>query len=254
MFNKYKTKLKLQMFAEDNIDDTEEVEDGNLPSTSEDNIPPEDDDKEDEGVENEELETEDEDEEELDKKTKALIRYKQEAKESKKKLEELQERLQADQLKNDKEKRITELKKSGVSEDIAERTAEAESKTKMYETRLAKFEYADLEQTYPNISNHREGIEELKGKYPDLSREELYLAKFSKNASFEKRRNMEAELDYKQRIAKNKSFVEGTESSKANVKLTRAERVAYDEVKKSNPKMTREQFYKSLNEEEELDF
>lgn len=251
-------KLKLQMFAED--DDVETVEDGDLPGTSEDDIV-DDEDKDiddvevnDDEIDNGEEDYLEDDDEDLDKKTKALIRWKQEAKEAKKKLEEIQEQVEAEKLKDEETKRVEELKKTGVSEDIAKKTAKAEIQSKMYEAKLAKYEYSDLEKTYPNIANHKKEIEELRSKYPDMSREELYLAKFYKNASFEQRRTMEAELDYKKRIAKDKSLVDGVSNKKTTVKLTRAETIAYKEVKKFNPNMTKEEFYKSLNEEEEIDF
>ena len=242
-------KLKLQMFA----DDVEELEDGDLPATSDDDIIENENDEDD----IEEVEGEDdflEEDDNLDKKTKALIRYKQEAKEAKKKLEELNEQLEGERLKDQESKRVDELKKTGVSEDIAKNTAKAEMQSKLYEAKLANYEYSDLKEIYPNITNHRKEIEELISKYPGMTREELYLAKFSKNANFEVRRNLEAELAYKKKISKDKSFVDGVVKDKANVKLTRSETIAFKEVKKFSPNMTKEQFYKSLNEEEEMDF
>jgi len=255
LLNKYR--LKLQMFAED--DDFEEVEDGDLPDTSEDNIPPdEEEETEDEEVEEVEEVEDDEDEldddEDLDKKTKALIKYKKQAKEAQRKLEEMQEQQRLLELEKEEQKRIDDLKKTGVPEETAKQTAKTESKAKMMEAKLAKYEYAELEETYPSITNHRKDIEELREKYPDMTREEIYLAKFYKNASFEERRNIEAELSYKQRKAKNKGFIDGAKTKKEKVRLTRSEEASYKEARKFNPKMTRAKFYKSLNEEEEIDF
>jgi len=255
-----KYKLKLQMFADD--DDMEDVEDGDLPEVSADKIV---DDKEktiddvevdDDDIDNgeEDYLEDEEDEEELDKKTKALIKYKQEAKEAKKKLAEMEEKLEMERLKDEESKRVDELKKEGISDDIAKRTAQAETKAKMMEAKLANYEYDSLKEVYPNIVNHKQDIEALREKYPEMTREELYLAKYYKNASFETKRNMEAELEYKKKLAKDKSLVDGVPSKKSSVKLTRSEEIAFKEVKKFNPKMTKDEFYKRLNEEEELDF
>lgn len=263
LLNKYR--LKLQMFADDDFD---EVEDGDLPDVSDDNmIPDDDDDKstgDDEEVEDdveedndEEIDDDDDDgddEEDLDKKTKALIKYKQEAKEAKRKLAEVEEQQRLRELEKEEDKRVDELKKDGLKEDIAKRTAKAETKAKMLEAKLANYEYAELKETYPSIDNHKKEIESLREKLPDMTREEIYLAKFYKNASFEERRKIEAELSYKQRQAKNKSLTTGTQKSKSNVKLTRSEEASYKELKKTFPKMTRERFLENLSSDDEIDF
>ena len=244
-------RLNLQLFAED---DEEEIEDGGLKSEEEETEEELEADEPEDEPEEEESEEEEEEDEPDKKKEKAIIKYKKKYKETEQRLKQLEQQLEEKEAKEREVLRLQELKKEGKTEDEAARIVANESELNTLRTKVMNQEYELLEDAYPGIKSYKWDIEKILKNNPDMTREEIYFAKFNKNASFEQKRNLEAQLQYKQKLARSKSSTNRETSEDTDVRMTKAEAVAYREVKKYNPGLSKKEFLKSLNEEEEIDY
>jgi hypothetical protein len=230
---------------EDNEEDDADDKDGD------------DDDEDDDEDEDEGDEDDDADESSRDKKENAIIKYKRESKELAKENQQLREELDrqrnvnADKARAAKEKaRKSELMdKEGYSEEAASAVAKAEAEAQELRDTASNRKFRELEKKYPGISNYREAITELRAKAPELSEEEIFMAKFYKDGEFDRKTQAEQEMLYRSRKAKDKSGVTQGNRKTAKVKLTPDDEAAYKILRKQNPSMTRKRF-KKLSEED----
>lgn len=232
-------KLNLQMFADEEL-----LEDEGLLSEHneiEEELPFEP--VEDELEEEEDYQDLDEgDEEDLDKKTRALIKYKKEAAKAKREKEELEERLEALELEKEKEKRVAELTRQGKDSTEANQIAEGEAEEKTFRLQLMKLELEKLESRYPGIRSYAKDLAKDKAKYPDFTLEQIYLARYSKRTNYDNRTQMEQELAYKNREARNKSLEPSNKKTPSQVKLTPEDERAFRYLKGTMPGLTRKRF------------
>lgn len=246
-------KLNLQLFSD------EEMESGDYEGEEEIVDDPEDLDLEDEDQEDdlgddldEEDELDDDANSSLDKKTKAIIRHKKEAKAYKEQLQEAQEQLQNIELEKEEAKRIKELEKGGVSTDEATKTAKDESEMKKLRIRLTAMELDRLEDKYPGINRYSKELSEAKQKLPEFSYEQLYLANYSKQNEFDRRTKLEQEMVYKNKKARDKSLDRSNPRTNKTVKLSKEDERTYQYLRNSKPTLTRKQ-YKALMDSDTLE-
>ena len=240
-------KLNLQMFAIEDIEDIE-IESLGGPDEeeeyTEDFVDEEDDSEDVDDVEEPEGE---EDNPSLDKKTKSIIRHKKENQALKKQLQELQEKMQTEELASETNARIIELTKEGKTSTEATKIATDESELKKLRLTIANMELSQLETKYPGISNYSKQLSESKARMPEFSYEQLYLANYSKQNNFDMKTKLEQEIAYKNRNAADKSLSgSNTKQTKATT-LSQADERVYQYLKKSKPSLTRKQFLQTLN-------
>lgn len=242
-------KLNLQMFAEE---DEELVDSGGYSGKEED-------DEEELAIEEEEtdddeevaIEEEEEDDVEKPKKVltkaeKAIIKYKQEAKDLR---QQLQAREQADidkELEIAEVKRVTELTKKGLSPEEAEVKAKDESEMKKLRLKLTQMELDKLSEKYAGIGSYAKQLSEDKEKFPDFSYEQLYLANYSKESEFDKKTRLEQELLHTKQKAKDKTLEDGTIKQKSTIKMNKSDIRAYNYAKEHRPNLTKKQFMDNL--------
>lgn len=243
-------KLNLQMFAEE---DEELVDSGGYSGKEEE------DDEEELAIEEEETDDEEEvdieeDEEDdvekpkkvLTKAEKAIIKYKQEAKDLR---QQLQAREQADidkELEIAEVKRVTELTKKGLSPEEAEVKAKDESEMKKLRLKLTQMELDKLSEKYAGIGSYAKQLSEDKEKFPDFSYEQLYLANYSKESEFDKKTRLEQELLHTKQKAKDKTLEDGTTKQKSTIKMNKSDIRAYNYAKEHRPNLTKKQFMDNL--------
>lgn len=242
-------KLNLQMFAEE---DEELVDSGGYSGKEED-------DEEEVAIEEEETDDEEEvdieeDEEDdvekpkkvLTKAEKAIIKYKQEAKDLR---QQLKAREQADidkELEIAEVKRVTELTKKGLSPEEAEVKAKDESEMKRLRLKLTQMELDKLSEKYAGIGSYAKQLSEDKEKFPDFSYEQLYLANYSKESEFDKKTRLEQELLHTKQKAKDKTLEDGTIKQKSTIKMNKSDIRAYNYAKEHRPNLTKKQFMDNL--------
>lgn len=223
-------KVNLQLFADD-----EELED-EIP------LEPVDGEVEDELEEEEVIEEEQPDEEELDSKTRAIIKHKKEAAAYKRKAEELEAKLEQQELAKEQQARVIELTKQGKDATEATRIATDEADVKLLKIQLAKMELEKLETKYPGIKSYAKNLLEDKGKLPEFTFEQLYLAKYSKNSQYDNKTKLEQELLYRNREARSKSLEPSNTKTPTQVKLTPDEERTFRYLKGTMPDLTRKRF------------
>lgn len=240
---------------DDPTDPEEDLEDEDYEGAGE--IEDEEADLEDEDIDSLGDEEDPEDENNLDKKTKALIRYKkdykktqQENEDLKRELEELRSRTKEQQLNKLKETKIDQLIAQGYSEAEATNRANLEVENMRLKEELAESKFRKLERQYPGISKYKDKILEYKTKFPelDMTEGEIFLAKFNKS-QFDYKTQAEQETLYKQRLARSKSGVDGRSGktrAKSKVKMSREEARAYELLKETDPSITPEEFISEL--------
>ena len=250
----------LQLFSE--VEDEEVEDDGYTGEDDEAEVEKSkeiDDEVEEEADENEETEEEkedddsEEDEKGLDKKTKAIIKYKKEAKEAKKRLQLLEEQLQESNDKETLNKLIKDKVKDGYSKEEAGKMANLELENKQMKEKMVDFEFGILEKRFPLITNHKEEILKLKKELKGSTVEDIYLAKFFASSQSDAENIAEQRMLYSKEESNTKTGVKSgkTKSMKtSNVKLSPSDLRAYNIVKATRPEMTKKQFSDLMNLEE----
>lgn len=244
-----KLKMNLQLFADS--EDGEELESGGYAGEPDEDLEDEelDDEELDKETDEEELEDddlEDDDNPVLDKKTKAIIKHKREAKELRKQLQEVQEQLQNNELEKEEAKRINELTKTGMSADDAAKTAKSESEVKKLRLKITNMELERLEDKYPGISMYTRELSDDKTKLPEFSYEQLYLANYSKQSEFDRKTKLEQEILYKNKAAKSKSLDSSNAKQKKSAKLSKEDERVFKYLKQSRPNLTRKEYLEIL--------
>lgn len=244
-------RLNLQLFAAAD-DDEEELESGGGPEDEEEELeedPEQDEDQEE--VDENDIDI-DEDDEPLDKKTKSIIKHKKEAKELKKQLQEANEKLLQIEIDKETANRVSELTKTGISSTEANKIAGNESEVKQLRLKLTIMELEKLEDRIPGIAAYGRQLSEDKAKTPEFSYEQLYLAKYSKQNSYDQKTKLEQELLYKNKSSKSKSLESGSTKTVKPTKLSSEDERVYSYLKDRNKGLTRKQ-YKALLESDEMD-
>jgi hypothetical protein len=273
-FLKVETKFNLQLFAEEEFEEIEddgyvgEDEDENENKDEIDEIDeldereegdPSDfnseDKKESEKSDEDEIGDEDEDtdgEGKLDKKTKALISYKKESKESKKRIAELEMQLNAKESEKTLDKIVSEKIEAGYSEDEATKFAKMSVDYEKLKVKTTNFEFESLEKRFPLITNHKKDILELQKLMPEASIEDLYIAKFWKASYSDTEKLAQQRLLHSKNDANSKNL-EKSDSDKTNTrgkKLSLEDERTFKILRKNNPKITRKKYMELLNGEE----
>lgn len=183
---------------------------------------------------------------ELTKAEKAIIKYKQQAKELKQKLQEKEDKEMEQQLALEESKRINQLTKQGVSEEEAKTKAKDESEVKRLRLKLTAMELDKLEDKYAGISAYARQLSKDKEKFPDFSLEQLYLANYAKSSSFDEKTRLEQEILHSKKTAKSKSLdVEGGKQ-RETIKMSQSDMRAYNHMKQTRPNLTKKQFMSIL--------
>jgi len=216
------------VFLNDDLEDTEEIEVEEAEETEE-------------TEQLDDIETEEEFET-LDKKTKSIIKHKKENKKLRRQLQELQGKMQAEELEKETNQRIIELTKGGKSTTEATKIANDEVEVKKLRLQLVKFEIEGLETKYPGISQYYNKLAQDKAKLPDFSYEQIYLAKYAKSNAYDEKTRVEQELMYKTKEARNKSLDNSNTKTSKPTKLTPEDERVYQYIKKTRPNLTRKQF------------
>jgi len=201
------------------------------------------DDKDFEELENvEELLDEEEllEDEPIDKKERAIIKYKKEAKAKEREAEELRNRL----LEHEKKDRMEELKAEGKTPQEALRTATEEIETKQLRYELDRAKIKDLESKYSGISLYTNEIIKLKEKFPEFSYEEIYKAKFSKGTDYDVKTKAEA---IARKTKSNASLEKATPKNKKGFSMPRELESSYEIWKKVNPNGTKKEYMEDLS-------
>lgn len=234
--------MNLQLFSED----VEEIESGGYQGEEKEKEELLDDETLDDDLEEEDLEDDlegdDEDNPSLDKKTKAIIKHKREAKAYKDQAQVLQDKLDAIAFEKEEANRIKELTQGGESLDTATKIVKDEFEVKKLRTKLAALELSKLEGKYPGISKYSKELSESKQILPEFSYEQIYLANFSKQNEFDRRTQLEQEILYKNKTAREKSLEGSNANTSKAIKLSSQDERTYRFMKQSRPSMTRKQF------------
>ena len=242
MFNK----LNLQFFA----DEEDFVLEDEFPMTDDEEVDYEEEETEDIEVEDLEEEGDSEEPEPLDKKTKAIIRYKKEVQELKKELEERDAAKEADELEKESIKRVAELQMSGYSEETAREMADKELEMKKLKTRVASMELASLEGSYPGISSYASQLVKDQENAPGFTLEQIYLAKYYKQNEYDRKTQIEQALMHKAKQNRASSLEPASPNKKASVKLSAEDERVYQYLKKTtNKSLTRERFLELSRED-----
>lgn len=243
--NMYIPKLNLQLFAIEDIEDETLLESEEIIDDVEDEI--EDDPEESEEDIEDDLE---EDNPSIDKKTKSIIKHKKENKELKRQLQELQEKVQADELEAETNNRILELTKQGKTSTEATSIATNESEVKSLRMKIANMELEKLEDKYPGIGTYSKKLAEDKAKMPEFSYEQIYLVNYSKQSEFERKTRLEQEIAHRNKSAQDKSLPGSTAKQSQSTTLSKEDERVYQYIRKSRPNMTRKQFLENLSNRE----
>lgn len=182
----------------------------------------------------------------LTKAEKAIIKYKQEAKDLRQKLQEREEADLDKELEVAEAKRVNELTKKGLSPEEAETKAKDESEMKKLRMKLTAMELDKLETKYAGISGYAKKLSEDKEKFPEFSYEQLYLANYSKDTSFDKKTQLEQELLHSKAKAKEKSLEDGVNKQRETIKMTQSDLRAYNYAKEQRPNLTKKKFMENL--------
>ena len=247
--------------AEDEIDEDEEEEEDVDDEKSEDAEQEEDDsdseDEEDSSAQGDDGDDEDSsDEEEVDsskdRKEQKIVALKREIREAKKRMRELEERIQSESLDEQFSGKRREMLDDGYSERDVEEIINILKENAILKQKQEAFEWNELAKKYPKITSFRQQITEVKKTLPEASIEDIYLAKFSKSSAYDEKIRIEQELKYKQTKSqqKSKGSVSGKATKAEATKLSPSNERAYKEAIKFNPSMTRKDFLKALEEEE----
>lgn len=237
-------RLNLQLFAEDMEDDDLLIEDDTADIEDEEVI----EDEELEELEDEELE--DEEGPEIDKKTKAIIRYKKEAQEYKKRLQELEEQAEQAELEKKNNKRVEELQRKGHSLDDAKSIAGKEMEHEKLKSKIAYMELEKLETKYPGITRYSRQLAQDKEALADFSYEQIYLAKYYKQSGYDTKTQMEQELIHKAKKNKQASLEPSNAKTRQAIKLSVEDERVYRIMKQTNPKLTKKRFLELTMENE----
>lgn len=249
----------LQLFAEDSEDEvTDDGYVGDEDEENEDESDEEIDESEDEDIdEANKKEAEDEDdvenEEGLDKKTKAIIRHKKEAKEAKERIALLEAELAEANNKKELDKIIDEKIESGYSEVEAKKIARLELENKNMKAKMVDFQFSELEKRFPLITNHKQEIIELQKNLPNSKIEDIYLAKFFTGSQSDAENVAKQRLLYSQKEANEKNGTKNGETksmSNDKTKLSPSDLRAYKILKETRPSMTKSDFVKLLDDDE----
>ena len=199
------------------------------------------------------LEEEDEDDGSgLDKKTKAIIKHKREAKSYRDQAQALQDKLDSIEFEKKEAQRVNELTKTGVSNEEAVKTAKDEIEVEKLRSKLTAMELGQLEGKYPGITRYSRELSEAKQRLPEFSYEQLYLANYSKQNEFDRRTKLEQEIAYLNRQAQGRSLEGANPRTKKTTQLSNADERTYNFMKKSMPGLTRKRF-KELSQNETLE-
>lgn len=244
-----KERLNLQLFAiEDNEDDEFEME--SMGGPDEEELEEQDlEGLEEEELDDEDLEEDEEDDDEhptLDKKTKSIIRHKKENQALKKQLQELQDKIQQEELESETDKRIIELTRQGKSTTEATTIAADEAEIKKLRLTVANMELAQLESKYPGISNYSRELVESKTKLPEFTYEQLYLANHYKQTAYDSKTKLEQQIAYNNRAASSKSLSGSNTKPTKPTTLSPGDERVYQVLKKDRPGMTRKAFLETL--------
>lgn len=255
------TSFDLQLFAENDEeieiidagfqgeeDDEEVIEDEEL----DENTKKDDEEVDDETDEENDDDDDSDDDSGLDKKTKAIIRHKKEAKEAKERISELEQQINHKKQEKEKDELIDKKIEAGYSETEAKRMATLEIENRELKQEVINNRFSKLESKYPLISNHKTDILDMQKNLPGATLEEVYLAKFYKGTAEEAEKIAKQRMLYAKEEASSKSQEKGSSESMSHNKanLSPSDERAYKVFKESHPNTNRKDFKELLDTDE----
>jgi len=245
-------KFNLQMFADD---PDEESEDGGF--TGEDDEEDSEDDSDSDDDHSDDDSDEDlNDDDGGDKKTKAIIKYKKQAKEAAKRAEEAERKLLEKESAEFIDKEVEKLVSQGHSKESATELATLREEVNRFKSNSLNSEIKALNADYPGADQFANDIKSLKmGALSEFTIEEIFLAKFYKKMGHDLRTDAEQLALHNAQKARAKAKADGEppSGSGASVKLSKQQESVYKEVLKSHPTMTRKQFLALEDESAEIE-
>ena len=184
--------------------------------------------------------------EDMDSKTKAIIREKNLNKDLKQKLKDAEEKLSAKEKADGIAKRTKELiDEDQIDEDVAKRKAEREyadsDQVRSLRKEVEDMKFLSLSTQYPDIMNHREEISYL-SKRAGMTYEEIYLAKFNKISTAEKKTEAEQAVMHQAKKSVKKGGVAKKSTSKDKTILPDSDEAVYRQVVKDGIKISRAEY------------
>lgn len=243
-------KFDLQLFADD---PDEDAKDGGYTGDDDDEDPEDDSDNGDDHSDDDDSE-DDLEEGDGDKKTKAIIKYKKQAKEAAKRAEEAERKLLEKEKAESIDKEVAKLVNEGHSKENAVEIATLREENNRFKANSLNADIKVLNTEFPGADQFSEEIKKLKlGELSGFTIEEIFLAKFYKKMGHDLRTDAEQLALHNAAKAKAKGKVDGDAPSGGGVtKLSKSQENVYREVLKSHPTMTRKQFLALDDESAEI--